>query len=149
MYYSPVAIAEDDWPEDDAPSSFRFPPFPPKPTLPGWINSNFTECLHNIFPERNTNNFDSLEECFADTDRNNLTEALTCTYCGFDEEDQDFMYAFCNATGTLQENQVFTCEDYDQLKKSISTKNSLALSETGDDNTINISWTTGEHHLPM
>lgn len=52
------------------------------------------------------------------------------------------MYAFCNATGTLQEDQVLTCED--QLKSSMSIKNEVKLSEEeGDGRTINISWTTG------
>ena len=143
VYYSPVAIPEDDWPEDDAPSLFRFPPYPPKPELPEWINANFTKCIRNIFPDRNTNNFDSIEECFEDTSRDDLTEALNCAYCGFDEEDQDFVYAFCNATGTLQEDQVLTCQNNDQLRISTSAKNVLPLSEEGDDNTINISWTTG------
>ena len=58
------------------------------------------------------------------------------------------MYAFCNATGTLQEDQVLTCEDYDQSRSSMLVKNGLTLSEEGDDNTINISWTTGKCKQP-
>ena len=147
VYYSPVVIPEDDWPTEDAPSSFQGPGFlPTLPTLPDWINDDFRTCISNLFPRRSGNHFDTLEQCFENTDRDDFHEAVNCAYCGLTEENRDFMYAFCNATGTLQEDQVLTCEDYDQLRSSISTKNPLPLSEEGDDNTINISWTTGEHH---
>ena len=141
VYYSPVAIPEDDWPTEDAPSPFG-PSFPPRPTLPDWVDSNFTTCIQNLFPERNGNQFDTVEQCFDGTGRDDLPEALNCAYCGLEEENRDFMYAFCNATGTLEENQVFTCELYDPIPMKIG----LPLSEEGDDSTINISWTTGEHH---
>ena len=141
-----MAISEDDWPTEDAPSTFRDTSFPPRPTLPNWVDENFRTCIGNLFPDRSGHHFDTLEQCFEDTGRDELPEALNCAYCGLAEENRDFMYAFCNATGTLQEDQVLTCEDYDQLRSSISTRNAIRLSEEGDDNTINISWTTGEHY---
>ena len=146
VYYSPVAISQDDWPTEDAPSTFQNPLFPPRPTLPDWVDENFRTCISNLFPDRSGHQFDTLEQCFENTDRDDFPEAVNCAYCGLADENRDFMYAFCNATGTLQEDQVLTCEDNDQLRSSISTKNPLQLSEEGDDNTINISWTTGEHH---
>ena len=143
VYYSPVAIPEDDWPTEDAPSTFGRD-FPPRPTLPGWVDDTFKKCILNLFPDRSGHQFDTLEQCFNGTDRDDFPEAVNCAYCGLAEENRDFMYAFCNATGTLQEDQVLTCEDYDQLRSSMSVKSGLQLTEEeGDGNTINISWTTG------
>ena len=140
VYYSPVAIPEAEWPAENAPLQLQL-----RPTLPDWIDANFTKCILNLFPDRNANNFDTVEECFDGTDRNDLDEALNCAYCGFDEDNRDFVYAFCNATGTLQEEQVLTCEDYDQLKSSKPAKSLVSLSEGNTAEKIDISWTTGNH----
>ena len=137
-----MAIPEDEWPEENAPSTYR-PQFPPRPTLPDWVDENFRTCIGNLFPDRNANNFDTLEQCFEGTSRDDFAEAVNCAYCGLDAENRDFVYAFCNATGTLQEDQqVLTCENFPQSRNSALLRKSLSREEN-DDTTINISWTTG------